>query len=81
MVDSDALKVDGQVVEPDTFTDALDPLLLLAHRLARAFLRNQDDRRQRSARGSSDIRSVEARLGGAGDASAEIVLRGAQINE
>jgi RNA polymerase sigma-70 factor (ECF subfamily) len=43
MVDGDALMVDGRAVEPDTFMDALDPVLPMAYRLARGFLRNADE--------------------------------------
>src|SRR3981189_1523957 len=43
MVDGDALMVDGRAVEPDTFMDALAPVLPMAYRLARGFLRNGDE--------------------------------------
>jgi RNA polymerase sigma-70 factor (ECF subfamily) len=39
----DALMVGGRAIDPDAFMDAIDPLLPMAYRLARGFLRNDHE--------------------------------------
>jgi RNA polymerase sigma-70 factor (ECF subfamily) len=43
MFDADAVRDDARAIGPDTFMDALDPVLPTAYRLARGFLRNPNE--------------------------------------